>query len=67
MSVIDANGNTAFVGEIVLFAQTRKGAQEFIRGAVAKVNEKTVTVQYFVGSHLDAVTRKSGCFVIVYD
>lgn len=60
--VVDALGKVACVGDFVVFAEGKRGAQEFIRGNVVSVNNKTVTI---MDSTRSEVFRKSGCFVIV--
>lgn len=46
MSVIDALGTEAKVGDEVLFGQASKGAQELVQGVVVKINDKTVSIKY---------------------
>lgn len=68
MSVIDANGKEAVVGDNVFFGQGSKGAQELIGGVITKVNDKTVTITFSWTGYDDAteeLNRKSKCFVIV--
>lgn len=70
--VIDALGKEVKEGDIVLYAQAGRGAQEFLRGTVVKVNTKSITIEgskklggimteKMMYSH---VQRNSKCFVI---
>jgi hypothetical protein len=76
--VLDAVGNVPSVGDRVVFAPAQRGAQEFVKGIIVKVNDKTITIGHggwkynsdsrdyiWVDDVLWNSTRKSGCFVIV--
>lgn len=75
--VVDALGKVACVGDFVVFAPPAKGAQEFIKGRIESIHEKTVKISYpsmaydmnvkgwFMQDDGGDCLRKSGCFVIV--
>lgn len=76
--VVDALGATAKVGDEVVMAQAGKGAQEFIKGRVDRVNQKTVLIAHgrtvwqelkrdyqWVDDYSEHSPRKAGCFVVV--
>lgn len=76
--IVDALGVVAEVGDDVVFAQASKGAQEFIKGRVAKVKQKTIIIAHgrnvwnelkrefqWVEDYSAHSPRKDGCFVIV--
>ena len=76
--VLDAVGNVPNIGDRVVFAPAQRGAQEFVKGVIVKVSDKTVTIEHggwkfdeskrgYVGVDdcLWSSARKSGCFVIV--
>lgn len=77
MCVVDALGVPPAIGDIVVIAPAKRGAQEFIKGIIAKVNDKTVTIEhgaevydlpsrkYMWKENATSSNRKSGCFVIV--
>lgn len=54
MSIIDALGIEASVGDEVVFGQAGKGAQELLKGEILKVNGKTVSIQYAYSISLHA-------------
>lgn len=75
--VLDAVGNVPSVGDRVVFAPAQRGAQEFVKGIIVKVNDKTITIEhgafkydlptrkYVWQENADFSKRKSCCFVIV--
>ena len=80
MTVIDALGTEAKVGDEVLFGQAGKGAQELLKGVITEIKAKTVSIIYSkTGCKYErfaegewvtyeyklTVPRKSKCFVII--
>ena len=75
--VLDAVGNVPNIGDRLVFAPAQRGAQEFVKGVIVKVSDKTVTIEhgalrydlstrkYVWKENVDFSKRKSGCFVIV--
>ena len=76
--VVDALGTVAKVGDEVVMAQAGKGALEFIKGRIDKVNQKTVLIAHgramwqelkreyqWVDDYSKHSPRRAGCFVIV--
>lgn len=79
--IVDVQGKESKIGQKVAFAGGMKGASVFHVGIIAKINNKTVTIDYEVpekrwdfksGSYIDlgttrkeSVNRNSGMFAIL--
>lgn len=73
MSIVDAVGIPPYIGDVVVFAPPAKGAQEFIKGKIVAIHDKTVSIEHLAygwdgfrrGMVPTKTLRKSKCFVIV--